>query len=111
MSALKRTTSSIWSVPDWSLGKSRKPLVNRMSLTLTKSSYRPKDPATFTIGDIVEVQVSFAAFQTRGGGGNGLELVLCGVTLLSDRFSKVRLFPLSVVIPASDITRPREYCK
>ncbi|KZP33347.1 hypothetical protein FIBSPDRAFT_721456, partial [Athelia psychrophila] len=52
-----------------------------------KPSYTPKDPATFLPGDIVEVQVSFAAFQTRDG-NNKLEIVLRGLTLLDDRFSK-----------------------
>lgn len=54
-----------------------------------RNSYIDKDPATYLPGDIVEVQVSFAAFQTRGG-TNRLEAVLRGLTLLDDTFSKVR---------------------
>lgn len=78
---------------------------------LKQSSYRPKDPATFTVGDIVEVQVSFAAFQTRNRAGNGLELVLRGVTLLSDKFSKVRTLRLHGTPRDADVKRPREYRK
>lgn len=50
--------------------------------------YRPKDPATFLAGDIVEIQVSFAVFKTREG-KKTLNPVLRGVTLLNGKFSKV----------------------
>lgn len=58
------------------------------SPSLNENRYRPKDPATFLAGDIVEVQVSLAVFKTREG-KKMLNPVLRGVTLLSDKFSKV----------------------
>lgn len=77
-------------------------------MTLNCSRYRPKDPATFAVGDIVEVQVSFAAFSTRGRNSNALELVLRGVTLLTDRFSRVRSSSLTILGWNTNVTRLRE---
>lgn len=65
---------------------------------LIVSRYNRKDPATFLPGDIVEVQASFACFTSRNG-QNTLGIVMRGLTLLDDSFSKVRTaFILSVSI-------------
>lgn len=55
---------------------------------LTDHSYNRKDPATFLPGDIVEVQASFACFPARNGQST-LGIVMRGLTLLDDKFSKV----------------------
>lgn len=51
--------------------------------------YKPKDPATFKIGDIIEVKVSFVIIPSRGG-GHAMQVMLRGLTLLDNSFSKVR---------------------
>lgn len=61
-------------------------------------------------GDIIEVQVSFAAFQTRNG-NNKLEIVLRGLTLLDDRFSKVKKLVLYRFLPGAENTQAARIAK
>jgi len=70
-------------------GEALKIIIEPNTKARTTGSFQVTGPQTFQLGDIVEVQVSFAAIPLRASKWK-ICIILRGITLFEGRFAQVR---------------------